>query len=265
MKFEEWEKWYNKILNDFNFSREDDEKSSEFLNKTLEEEKYYPFEELKEYVNNLNSNNHKPPLFIVFGAGPSLKKDIQYIKDQKSHEKNYIIIAADGATTALLEEKIIPDIIVTDLDGKIDDLLLANKLKSFFVIHGHGHNQKAIDKYLNNFEKVLPTTQSKPYDKLYNFGGFTDGDRAVFLAVALGAKKIVMGGMDFGKITTKYSRPNIDTKIAEADEIKQKKLEYAEKLIDWISENKNIDILNLSPNQKWIMNDYKNKIKIRII
>lgn len=32
---------------------------------------------------------------------------------------------------------------------------------------------------------------------VYNFGGFTDGDRAVFLAEALGASLIVVAGMDF--------------------------------------------------------------------
>lgn len=145
-----------------------------------------------------------------------------------------------------LEENIVPDIIVTDLDGKIEDLLLANDLGSLFVLHAHGNNFDQILKYTNKFNKILGTTQSKPFSNLYNFGGFTDGDRAVFLAITLNAEKIILAGMDFGKIVTKYSRPNINLETVEADEIKQKKLLYAEKLIDWIKKNNDVEIINLS-------------------
>jgi uncharacterized Rossmann fold enzyme len=92
----------------------------------------------------------------------------------------------------------------------------------------------------------MGTTQSIPEGKLYNFGGFTDGDRAIFLAVELGAEKIFLAGMDFGTMVTKYSRPNINEDIEIADEIKQKKLKYAEDLTNWISENENVDLIKLN-------------------
>ncbi|RBQ23459.1 6-hydroxymethyl-7,8-dihydropterin pyrophosphokinase [Candidatus Methanobinarius endosymbioticus] len=255
MNFEEWDKWYEEILKDFGFSREDDERTASVLNKLLGN---YGSIDIEDLVNNLHHENaaihnfkrDKSTIksFMVFGAGPSLKKDINYIKSRCNIEdpEDYIIIAADGATTGLLEEKIVPDIIVTDLDGKIEDLMLANDLRSFFVLHAHGNNFDQILKYTEKIHKVLGTTQSKPFSNLYNFGGFTDGDRAVFLAVALNAKKIVLAGMDFGKIVSKYSRPDIKDEAALADETKQKKLQYAEKLIDWVKENKNIEIINLS-------------------
>ena len=63
---------------------------------------------------------------------------------------------------------------------------------------------------------------------VHNFGGFTDGDRAVFLAVQLGAKKLILAGMDFGKVVSKYSRPEIDSEVGPAGPIKELKLEYAE-------------------------------------
>lgn len=258
MNFEEWDKWYKKILKDFGFSREEDERTACILNELLSKHGSISIENL---INNLNHDNVAIPNFhrnrvdiknfMVFGAGPSLKKDIEYIRTKYTIEnpENYIIIAADGATTALLEEKVVPDIIVTDLDGKIEDLMLANDFGSFFVIHAHGNNFDQIIKYTKKFHKILGTTQSKPFSNLYNFGGFTDGDRAVFLAAALAAEKIVLAGMDFGKIVTKYSRPNIKTETAEADEIKQKKLQYAEELIDCLKNNENIEIINLSKNQ----------------
>ena len=67
----------------------------------------------------------------------------------------YILIAADGATTALLEEDIVPDIIATDLDGKVSDLLTANAEGSYFIIHGHGNNEEAISLWTDSFDKIL--------------------------------------------------------------------------------------------------------------
>jgi len=252
MKYSEWEKWYNKILEDFAFSKDDDEKTANILNEILDKQ---GFIKLKNVLNNLHNDNlaiHKScskksdiKNFIVFGAGPSLKKHIELVK-KKCLVEDYILIVADGATSALLEENIVPDIIVTDLDGNIDDLMLANDLGSVFILHAHGHNLENILKYTKKLKKVLGTTQSKPLSNLYNFGGFSDGDRAVFLALAFGGEKIVLAGMDFGIMTTKYSRPNLTSEIAEADEVKKKKLKYAEELVEWVKDNENIEIINLS-------------------
>jgi len=241
MKFSEWKSVYNQILDDFGFSKKMDEESADLLNDILKKQGSIKFENL---LDNLPNKKIATKTFIVFGAGPSLKSNIKHIRENLDIN-NYILIAADGATTALLEEKIVPNIVVTDLDGKLEDLLLANDLKSFFVIHAHGNNADEIVKYTPKFKKVLGTTQSKPVANLYNFGGFTDGDRAVFLATALGAKKILLAGMDFGKYVTSYSRPDMDVEIDIADEIKQKKLKYAEQLVDWIKNNENIDVIDI--------------------
>jgi len=255
MKFETWNLWYEKILEDFGFSKEDDEKSACILNEILSKQGSIKLENLIENISrkdftiyNSNKNESDIKNFIVFGAGPSLKKHIKLIKTKYGANslENYILIAADGATTAILEEDIIPDIIVTDLDGKLEDLMLANEMGSVFILHAHGNNLNQIINYSKKLHKVLGTTQSKPLSNLYNFGGFTDGDRAVFLAVALGASEIVLAGMDFGDMTTKYSRPNLESEVEEADEVKKKKLKYAEKLVKWIKENENVEIVNLS-------------------
>ena len=65
------------------------------------------------------------------------------------------------------------------------------------------------------------------------------------MAVALGASEITLAGMDFGDIVTRYSRPNLKTDLAEADEFKKKKLMYAARLTQWIADNENVDIINL--------------------
>ncbi|MDR2829980.1 MAG: DUF115 domain-containing protein [Methanobrevibacter sp.] len=245
INFKKWEKCYRKILNDFGFKRKEDEKSAECLNQILSKREHLSFNELKNYTNEISDSN----LFIVFGAGPSIKKHLNYVKKHSKKFKDHIIVAADGATSALLEEDIIPDIIVTDLDGKIDDLLIANSKGAVFIIHGHGNNLDLIKKYTNRFDKVLGTTQSTPLKNVYNFGGFTDGDRAIFLVESLGAKKIVLGGMDFGKYVTNYSRPNIEKNIEIADNIKVKKLKYAKKIVKWIKKNKDVCIFSIDEYQ----------------
>ena len=159
--------------------------------------------------------------------------------------RDYVLISADGATTALIEERISPDIVATDLDGNMDDILLANLRGANIAVHAHGDNLDAVIKYTPFFSNVIGTTQAQPVGNIYNFGGFTDGDRAIFLAVALGASEITLAGMDFGDIVTRYSRPNLKTDLAEADEFKKKKLMYAARLTQWIADNENVDIINL--------------------
>lgn len=237
MDFGTWEIFYKEILDDFGFSREGDEASAKLLDEILSSEGCLTLEDLHEIVGFSDK-------FIVFGAGPSLKEHIKQVKEDYDL-KNYVLVAADGATTAMVEEKLIPDIVATDLDGRMDDILLANLRGANIVVHAHGDNISEISKFTSFFNNVLGTTQSQPVGNLYNFGGFTDGDRAIFLSVALGASEIILAGMDFGDIVTKYSRPNIPDILGKADDIKKKKLEYAEKFTNWISEKENVKLINL--------------------
>ena len=237
MEFGLWEKYYTEILDDFGFSRENDEKSAKLLDEILSTDGCLTLDELSEIVGFSDK-------YIVFGAGPSLKEHIKFLKDNYDL-KDYVLVAADGATTALIEEKLVPDIIATDLDGNLDDILLANVRGANVVIHAHGDNIDKIVRLTPFFTNVLGTTQSQPVGNVYNFGGFTDGDRALFLAIALGASEITLAGMDFGEIVTKYSRPNIESDTAPADDFKKKKLRYAEKFTKWIEENENVKIINL--------------------
>jgi uncharacterized Rossmann fold enzyme len=232
-----WFSWYKEILDEFGFSRDDDEKSALILNNLLE------------------SLNSLSPIdipikdeVIVFGAGPSLKENIRDLKNYNL--SNFTLIAADGATTALLEEELTPDIIVTDLDGKMEDIIQANQDGSFLVVHAHGNNSDKIAEYVPRLKRVLGTTQSTPMGNVYNFGGFTDGDRALYLAVELGVKIIILAGMDFGGVVTKYSRPDMDAVEGMADEIKLLKLKYAKRLVEWLASNEDVIIFNISHGEK---------------
>lgn len=239
MNHTHWRPWYQKILKDFGFSQDDDEKSAELLN------------------NLLNAQGGLSPgdilvkeKAIIFGAGPSLKGNIHQLQEQEQLHQlkldEFTIIAADGATTALLEEGVVPDVVVTDLDGKMENLYQAQVEGAVLVVHAHGDNQEKLKKHVPCLDKVLGTTQSQPVGMVHNWGGFTDGDRAVFLAVELGVRIIILAGMDFGKNTTRYSRPDMASEVAAADEIKQLKLQYAKKLVEWVVKHEEVLILNLS-------------------
>lgn len=237
MNLDIWFSWYKEILNEFGFSQNDDEKSAKLLNNLLKN------------LNGLNKDEIKiKNKVIVFGAGPSIKRNITELK--KLNLSDFSLIAADGATTALLEENIIPDIITTDLDGDMDDIIKANKGGAILVVHAHGNNIEKIEKYIPKLKRIFGTTQSTPLENVHNFGGFTDGDRCIFLAVELGAKFIVLAGMDFGKIVTKYSRPDLADLNDKADEIKVMKLKYAVKLIEWIAKNEDVKIVNMSHGER---------------
>ena len=237
MEFGLWEKYYKEILDDFGFSRSGDEESAKLLDEILSTEGCLTLNDLAEIVGFSDK-------FIVFGAGPSLKNHVLMLKENYDL-KDYVLVAADGATTALIEEKISPDVVCTDLDGNIDDILLANLRGANIAIHAHGDNIDKVASLSSFFNNVIGTTQAQPMGNLYNFGGFTDGDRALFLAVALGASEITLAGMDFGDKVTKYSRPNMDVKVGDADEFKRKKLMYAERFTNWIIENESVDLINL--------------------
>ena len=237
MEFGLWERYYKEILDDFGFSRSGDENSAKVLDEILSQEGCLTLDDLSQIVGFSDK-------YIVFGAGPSLKEHIIHLKENYDL-RDYVLVSADGATTALIEERLCPDIVATDLDGNIDDILLANLRGANIAVHAHGDNLDAVIKYTSFFNNVIGTTQSQPVGNIYNFGGFTDGDRAIFLAVALGAGEITLAGMDFGDIVTKYSRPNLKTNLAEADEFKKKKLRYAAELTQWVIDNENVDVINL--------------------
>ena len=103
-----------------------------------------------------------------------------------------------------------------------------------------------IKEYVPELKRILGTTQSVPLENVSNFGGFTDGDRCIFLAIELGARFILLAGMDFGDIVTKYSRPDLPESEGKADKIKQMKLNYAKKLTQWAADNENVKIVNMS-------------------
>ncbi len=255
MKLKDWWPWYKKIEKILGLKEEEDQKSTFLLDKLIVGKALTP--------NTLKEKVHGKTV-MIFGAGPSLKEDLWSIMETKLYRK-CVLIAADGATTALLENGLIPNLIVTDLDGKISDLLKAEKKGSILVVHAHGDNMGVLKKVVPKLHRVLGTTQVKPTSRVYNFGGFTDGDRSVFLAENLGAKRIVLAGMDLGKTVGKYSKPNLKSNV-KASNIKLKKLQIAKQLLEWFSSWTKAETLNITSHGEKIRGikkiNYKELVRI---
>jgi len=174
---------------------------------------------------------------IIFGAGPSLDVDLE--KLERAGYLSKVLIAADGATSAVLRYRR-PEIIVTDLDGKLEDQLEAWRRGAWLVVHAHGDNVAQVCDIAPKLkERVIGTTQVEPFGKLFNFGGFTDGDRAAFMAWELGASKIYLAGMDLGTRIGKHSGDK-DT------ERKFVKLEICGELLAWLAGELGAKLVNLT-------------------
>ena len=112
------------------------------------------------------------------------------------------------------------------------------------IIHAHGDNKEKIKKYLPEIKgSLIGTTQtdSSVFKNLYNFGGFTDGDRAVFLILRMNPKAIILAGMDFGEEIGEYSK----TKITSIP-IKRLKLKIGKKLLEWLAQGTDIPLYNIT-------------------
>lgn len=211
MDFAAWEPIYERILEDFGFDRVGDEKAAQILSRMLTEANTIPLSELKTVI--LGKQ------VLVCGNAPKLRKELSEIALSLS---DLVIVAADGAAAVLMDAGRVPDVICTDLDGNseadIEKEILACEAGSIVLIHAHGDNIDKLEKYVSRFKRFIATTQASPFDRAYNFGGFSDGDRCVFVAKEFGAQAIRLAGFDF-------EDPGVN-------EIKKKKLKWAKELIE---------------------------------
>ena len=206
MRNEDWDPIYCEILKDMGYDRASDENAARVLKALMVNANLITDDELE--IEDTVS---------IFGAADSLASDIEKRRPEGT------LISAGSATSAVMSMGMTPDIVVTDLDGDIGPQIEASGNGAVTLIHAHGDNIDLIMRYSKEFTgKVILTTQSKPDMVLYNFGGFTDGDRAVCFARHMGARKIILYGFDFD---------NPSSKIGSDPAVKKKKLRWAKRII----------------------------------
>ena len=199
MDFEEWEPWYCEILDYFGFSRAQDEEAARLLASLLSRDDLPSLAALT-----------RDKEVTVCGNAPCLKHELTRVRG--------VVFAADAAAEVLDAHGIRPDAVFTDLDGATDRFLDLNESGTILVVHAHGDNMPLLRYWVPQFRgPVVATTQGPPLPHVHNFGGFSDGDRAVFAADELGAGHITLIGFDLD-----------DTSV---DPIKRGKLFWAKKLL----------------------------------
>ncbi|GBC71394.1 hypothetical protein HRbin02_01175 [Candidatus Calditenuaceae archaeon HR02] len=223
-----WLDWYQRILRDFSFSPERDEEAAEMLSSFMSDKRCLREE--------LASRLSRARCVVVAGAYDTLGEEARILAENLY--KGVAVVSADTATTPLLEAGVTPDIVVTDLDGRFEDIYECWRRGAVIVVHAHGDNIERLRQHLPRLgERVEATCQCSPRGHIHNFGGFTDGDRAVFMAAALGARKIITIGMC---LTCRIGRFSAELKASSPHWLRMKrmKLDYAHRLLSWLAETR---------------------------
>jgi 2-amino-4-hydroxy-6-hydroxymethyldihydropteridine diphosphokinase len=229
VQFIDWFPYYQQIREEFGYSTEKDQNAANLLSRRIKKKST----SLKKLQKKIAGKD-----VLVIGAGPSLVENIDFIKKKN---RKYVKVVADGAVEALIINNIRPDIVVTDLDGSPTFLKKAEKLGAIMIVHAHGDNENAIENLVPRFKNVIGSTQVMPVENVYNFGGFTDGDRSAFMADEMGARTIVLIGMDLTEPITKYSTGDTTDK-----DLKGKKLKKARQLLEMLSKKSKCSLYNKS-------------------
>lgn len=204
--FAQWEPVYEAICADFGYDRAADERARDRLAALSS-----PFDERRFAL-------ASDQAVAIAGAGPSLTDDRSIDRADGAD----VVVAASTAVDTLDTAGIAVDWMVTDLDKNPDTVRhLANR-GTPVAVHAHGDNVEALEAVVPDCPagSILPTTQARPRAHVVNVGGFTDGDRAAFLADALGAGELSFVGWDFDD-------PDVDA-------VKARKLTWAERLLYWL-------------------------------
>ncbi|WP_331233609.1 6-hydroxymethylpterin diphosphokinase MptE-like protein [Natronorarus salvus] len=203
MNFESWEPVYEAILDDFGFDRGADERARDRLADVAE-----PFE-----FDRLDCSRRT---VAVVGAAPSLERETELAAECD------VVFAASTATDTLLDAGIGVDCMVTDLDKNPGTARALTREGVPVAAHAHGDNVGALEREIPRFDlgNTVATTQAAPVGNVYNVGGFTDGDRAAFLADHLAAERLRFVGWEFDD-------PSVGP-------TKARKLAWAERLLYWL-------------------------------
>lgn len=206
MTFDTWEPVYERILADFGFDRGADERARDRLDTLCE----------RDVAGELAGLDFTGRRVAIAGAAAQLSSDLDVARSADT------VVAASTAADRLREAEIEVDLQVTDLDGNQDTTRELTAAGVPAAVHAHGDNISALEEYVPRLDHawLLPTTQAAPAGAVANYGGFTDGDRAAFLADALGAEQLVFPGWAFD-----------DPDVSEG---KRRKLRWAERLLFWL-------------------------------
>lgn len=211
MDYETWSPVYRELLADFGFDAASDERARD---------------ELADLTTAFDPDrlDATGKSVAIAGAGPSLVESDHPDREAelaRAREADAVFAASTAAAT-LRDAGVAVDCMVTDLDGAPGTARELTREGAPVAVHAHGDNVPAVREWVPELDAdhVLATTQARPVAHVRNFGGFTDGDRAAFLADRMGAAELRFVGWAFDD-------PDVGP-------VKAKKLGWAERLLGWL-------------------------------
>ena len=215
LELDRWLPLYRDICSEFGFSEAADAEAAEMLSAKIADRSKAALDMLRA--------SDIPRTVVLCGGGDSLVDDLDHIS------RDDYVVAADGATSALMNHKLVPDAIVTDLDGTVKDQVDANAESCVVFVHAHGDNVQALERWVDEFRgRLIGTCQGYPVEGVFDFGGFTDGDRAACIMTEMGAVRIRLAGFDL-------ERPS--DKPGKTLETKARKLAWARRILDMLADD----------------------------
>ncbi|MDR0523672.1 MAG: DUF115 domain-containing protein [Candidatus Methanoplasma sp.] len=208
MRFSEWEPVYEAILADMGYDGDCDERSARVAKAALQRLDLADDDILRDVIG---------AEATVLGNAARLAGDLSSMGAVGA------VLCSGSAAGAAMAAGCMPDAVVTDLDGDIGPQIEASAAGAVTLIHAHGDNAELILRHAPEFRgPVILTVQSKPSGIACNYGGFTDGDRAVCVARHFGARRIRLLGFDFSEPSPKGGSDPAE---------KMRKLEWARRII----------------------------------
>lgn len=145
-----------------------------------------------------------------------------------NYEECDVIGAPEGGAGHLIALGVKPLYVTGDLDVELKTLDIILEATRIFLIHIHSDNIERVLAYgvRRRTTRVVYTSQIPTTTCTLPLGGFTDGDRAVIIAMLAGAREIRILGYNFKEPS--YSHKS----VALRDESKIVKLKLAAKMIE---------------------------------
>lgn len=226
MEYGLWAPRYREIARNFGYSLDREHEAAERLRALLPTEaKEAPLARCRSRISGREA--------VVVGLGPGAGAPPLHLLPPTARPR--VVLAADGAAAACLRAGIVPDLVVSDLDGPVASEVTANARGALVVVHAHADNVPALERWVPEFSgAVCGSWAGPPTEDLLDLGGFTDGDRAAYLAEGSGALRVLLWGFDFSRTE--------DPEPAERAR-KLRKLAFAERSLAWLAQNSRTPML----------------------
>ena len=230
MEYRTWAPHYERIRAEFGFAFAREEAAADRLESLLPERaRADPLPRLRTLLRGKE--------VIVVGLAPSAGPPPLWRRPPT--EAPVALLCADGAAAECLASGLVPTAIVTDLDGPVPSEVSANGRGSVVVVHAHGDNVPALEEWVPLFPGELAGSWAgPPRGPLLDVGGFTDGDRAAYLADHCGARRVLLWGFDFDRVDEPEG-PKRTRKLA--------KLAWARRSLEFLAARTEMPIFTWSP------------------